>query len=218
MRTWDILVPTFYARTPMFLELLDQFEAQMRPGVRLIVERGERDPGHIAEKMQRLFEAADADYTCTCGDDTLLHPEYVSLIHTAMQQDPAPDVIGFKLQVTNWAHPQHHSIAFHGIPQLAWSPDRPDLFWGPPGAVRWCDLGTWMPVKHSIGRLSRFEDKHGDCDDTWTRGVMETGLVRTEVYFNEVLVRPRADDPGFHGQWEAVEPTPNPERAFVRYI
>ena len=99
MRTWDILVPTFYARTPMFLELLDQFEAQMRPGVRLIVERGERDPGHIAEKMQRLFEASDADYTCICGDDALLHPEYVSLLHTAMQQDPGPDVIGFKLQV-----------------------------------------------------------------------------------------------------------------------
>ena len=106
---------------PMFLHLLDQFEAQIRPGVRLLVARGPRDPEHMAEKQQALLEALDADYTCTCSDDALLHPEYVSLIHDAMQTDP--DVIGFKIQLWNGgpaASAQAHSIAFHGIPQLVW--------------------------------------------------------------------------------------------------
>jgi hypothetical protein len=216
VRTWDILVPTFYARTPLFLGLLDQLAAQMRPGVRVIAARGDRDPERIHEKQQALLDASDADYVCICADDALLHPEYVSLLHDAMQT--GPDVIGFKLQCSHWPEPQHHSIAFHGIPELAWAPNRPDLFWGPRGGVRWCDLGTWMPIKRSIGSRVRFEMLHGDCDDTWTRGVMATGLVRHEVYFNEVLVRPQVVDPGFHGQWEVVDATPHPERPFVKYI
>lgn len=206
MNTWDILVPTFYGRTRLFLQLLEQLDAQIRPGVRVIVARDDRTEP-LGDKCQRLMEASTADYTCLCGDDALLHPEYVSLIHGAMEY--GPDCIGFMLQY--WGphgpmrEPQPHSIAFRD----AFGLDA----WG--GAVV-CDFGTWMPVKRSIGSLVRFE---GAVDDEgWTRGVVATGLLRREVYFSEVLVRAQVLDQGFHGRWDPVEPSPDPQRDFVTYI
>lgn len=211
LKTWDILVPTFHARTPLYLQLLDQFERQIRPGVNLIVARDDRTEP-VGEKQQRMMEASTADYTCTCGDDALLHPEYVPLIHDAMQY--GPDTVGFVLQLWDASGPcdvpQRHSIAFHDIPMLR---DPRGPYWGP----WWCDLGTWMPVKRSIGSRVRFEG-HGDEDVRWTRGVWATGLLRTEVFINEVLVMPQVLDQGFFGSWDAVEATPDPERSFVRYI
>lgn len=209
MKTWDILVPTFHARTLLYLQLLDQLEAQMRPGVSVIVARDDRTEP-VGIKYQRLMEASAADYTCVCADDALLHPRYIEMIHNAMQADP--DAVGFKLQL--WGPsgpvgvPQHHSIAFHGVPCLLAPRGR---YWGP----EWCDLGTWMPVKRSIGSQVRFEG-HGDEDARWTGAVV--GRLRTEFYINEVLVMPQVLDQGFFGDWAPVAPTPNPERSFVRYI
>jgi hypothetical protein len=207
--TWDILVPTFYARTPLFVQLLDQLERQVRPGVRVIAARGERDPARIGEKYQAMMDASEADYTSVCADDALLHREYVSLIHDAMRA--GPDTVGFLLGLPHGVV-QAHSIAFHGVPGLEWSEYRPDLFWGP----HWCDLGTWMPVRRSIGSRVRFAVD--DSDDLWTRGVWETGLLRTEVFIREVLVAPQAVDQGFHGRWDPEAPSPHPERDFVTYI
>lgn len=207
MRSWDILVPTFHARTPLFVELLDQLEAQMEPGVGVIAARDDRTEP-LGDKCQRLMEASDADYTCLCADDALLHPEYIKQIHTAMQADP--DVIGFQLRLWGSDGPaqvaQAHSIAFQRVPELA------EGHYGP----FHCVLGTWMPVKRSIGSRVRF---HGEIDDEpWTRGVLATGLLKREFYIDEVLVMPQVLDQGFHGEWESVEPTPDPQRSFVRYV
>jgi hypothetical protein len=226
MRTWDLLCPTFFARTGVFLGLLDQLEQQIRPGVRLVCERGERNPAEIAAKQQRLLEASDADYVSLLGDDTLLHPNFIEWVHDAMQSDP--DVIGFKLQLWGadgpWRPPQHHSIAFHGVTGLEWHayPVHPQPYWGlPPNGTGWCDLGGWMPVKRSIAIQASYTaglDPNADQDAHWTRQVLGTGLLFKEVYFNEVLVKPQILDPGFHGEWAAVEATPHPERPFVTYI
>lgn len=206
MKTWDILVPTFYARTPLFVSLLDQIERQLQPGVRVIAARGERDPDHLGDKCQQLLEAASGDYTCFAGDDAILHQEYVPLIHKALQADP--DCVGFALDLSDVR--QVHSIAFHGIPGLEW-PGRPDLFWG----TYHCDLGTWMPVRRSLGVQGSLAGAGGE-DDRWTRGVVP--LLRTEVFISEVLVKHRGEDPGFHGEWGKEEPSPDPERDFVTYI
>lgn len=209
------MVPTFYARTPLFEGLLAQLDKQIRPGVKVIAARGERDPARIGEKWQRLNEASRADYICWCADDALLHPEYVSKIHDAMQY--GPDCIGFILQLVGPSGDgakQAHSIAFGRVPDLHW-PGRPDLHWG----TYFCDFGGWMPVKRSIGILARCDgdDDRGE-DDRWTRGVVATGLLKTEVYFDEVLVQPQLLDQGFHGSWQSVEPTPNPERPYLSYV
>jgi hypothetical protein len=217
MRTWDIMVPTFYGRTPIFLELLDQLEAQMRPGVRVVCERGERDPAGIAAKQQRLLEATSADYVSICADDALLHPRYVELIHDAMQCDP--DVIGFSFQLVGGngravRREQVHSIAFARCESLH-APGRPDLGWG----LEFCDLGTWMPVRRSIAIRCSFTDglDEEDHDAFWTRRVLATGLLKREVYLNDVLVMPQVRDAGFHGSWYDVPASPNPEREFVTY-
>jgi hypothetical protein len=169
--------------------------------VRVIAARGERDTANIGVKYQRMLDAATADYVSVCADDALLHPQYVELIHDALQSDP--DCVGFMLQI-GARPPQPHSIAFRDVPGL-----QP---WGP----LVCDLGTWMPVRRSIGSRVRFEA--GDSDEGWTRGVLATGLLRREVYISEVLVVAQVLDQGFHGHWEPAEPTPNPERPFVTYV
>ena len=92
----------------------------------------------LGDKCQRLMGASAADYTCLCGDDALLHPNYVEWFHDAMQFDP--DVIGFHLRIGDRPS-QPHSIAVHDDPTF-----KP---WGPVA----CDFGTWMPVKRSIGSL-----------------------------------------------------------------
>lgn len=211
MKTWDILVPTFHARTGLYLELLDQLDAQIRPGVRVIAARDDRTEP-VGLKLQRLMEASTADYVCVCADDAKLHPQYVELVHDAMQSDP--DVIGFILQLWNADGPcdvpQRHSIAFHGIPEL-W--DSRGCYWG----AHWCNLGNWMPVRRSIGCLVRYGG-HGDEDLRWTQGVIGTGLLKREVFLNEVLVMPQVLDEGFFGEWVPVVPSPDPVRSFVTYI
>jgi hypothetical protein len=147
------------------------------------------------------MEASTADYTCLCADDALLHPRYVELLHDAMQSDP--DCIGFMLQIGDRL-PEPHSIAFAHAPGFR------------PWTGQACDLGTWMPVKRSIGSQVRF---HGPVDDwEWTRGVLATGLLKHEVYLGEVLITAREVDQGFHGHWDPVAPTPDPPRPFVTYI
>lgn len=211
MRTWDILVPTHYARTGLYVQLLEQLDAQIQPGVRVICARDDRTEP-IGDKLQRLMEASQADYTCVCADDAKLHPSYVRLIHAAMQTDP--DVIGFILQYWDangpCREPQHHSIAFHGIEELQQWEGR---YWGP----RWCDLGMWMPVRRSIGSRVRVEGGGGE-DARWTAGVCATGLLKHEVYFHEVLVMPQQLDQGFHGHWQPVDASPDPQRPYVTYI
>lgn len=204
MKTWDVLVPTFHARTPLYLQLLEQLAAQVRPGVSVIVARDDRTEP-IGDKLQRLMEASAADYTCVCADDALLHPQYVELIHGAMQA--SPDAIGFKLRIGS-RPAQVHSIAFHGVPGLGCDDG---TYWGP----HHCDLGTWMPVKRSIGSLVRFHGGGGE-DARWTSQVAP--MLRTEFYISEVLVTAQVVDQGFHGHWEPVEATPNPERSFITYI
>jgi cellulose synthase/poly-beta-1,6-N-acetylglucosamine synthase-like glycosyltransferase len=49
-------------------------------------------------KRQALIQQADTDYVCFVDDDDAVVDDYCTLMLAAMDSDPAPDVIGFRLR------------------------------------------------------------------------------------------------------------------------
>lgn len=178
--TWNILITTIPHRHDKLLGLLADLDAQMQPGVSVLLCRDEHMAGY-RPGLQALMDAATAEYVSALADDDSYAPDAVSRIMAALAS--RPDYVGFRNRITEngaWKGPVIHSLAYHGwngcVPsELAFS--RP---WPPDGFK--LDLMYVNPVRREYAQQVRFRGLA--CDTQWADDIRALGVVKTEVFID----------------------------------
>jgi hypothetical protein len=147
-------------------------------------------------------------------DDDEVSDNYVALIGAALSHDP--DVVGFRLLRDDDSIPRIpmiHTIYYPATCNRVGYPDytSPDHQY---------HLVTHLnPLRRSIAMTGRFEGSENE-DGRWGATVRDSGLIRDEIYIDEVLYyyhRNSDDCFNTHVPMVGDEP-PVPQFSFVRYI
>lgn len=203
---WQILIPHMPHRHAKLVELLDVLEAQMMPGVEVLIYTDNLEASY-ADKCQALADAATADYTSHLGNDDSVAPDFVPKILDALEQDP--DYVGFRVRYTEAGVQQMPVI--HSLQCGGWS-DTPE------GLYR--DLMYYNPIRRELADMVRFRGPF--CDIEWGDDLRALGCVKNEVFIDEELhyyQRNPADN--FHTTRVPMpedEIPPVPEYSFVKHL
>ena len=202
--TWQILVPHIPHRHAKLLDLLDVLEAQMRPGVEVLIYTDNLEVSYT-EKLQTLMDAATADYVSVMSNDDSVSPDFVTLIAEALKS--WPDYVGFRVRYTEAGIPQAPVI--HSLQCGCWR-DTPDIL------LR--DLMYYNPIRRGLAQRVKFRGQF--CDTEWADDLRALGCVRTEVFIDQELhyyQRDPADN--FHTTRVPMEEMPViPDYDFVRHL
>src|SRR6185369_16979838 len=202
--TWQILVPHIPHRHAKLLDLLDVLEAQMRPGVEVLIYTDNLEVSYT-EKLQTLMDAATADYVSVMSNDDSVSPDFVPLITEALKS--WPDYVGFRVRYTEAGVPQAPVI--HSLRCGCWR-DTPDIL------LR--DLMYYNPIRRGLAQRVKFRGQF--CDTEWADDLRAMGCVRTEVFIDQELhyyQRDPADN--FHTTRVPMEEMPViPDYDFVRHL
>lgn len=181
--SWQILIPTIPHRHAKLCGLLEVLDAQMRPGVRVMVYRDNLEVSY-AGKLQALYDAATADYVSSLADDDSVAPDFIPAVCEAMEQDP--DYVGFRVRYTEAGVPQLpviHSLACGG-----WRQDAAGLY---------RDYMYYNPVRRSLAQRVKFRGPY--CDEEWAQDMRSLGVAATQVYIDrEMLYYQRDSADNFH--------------------
>jgi hypothetical protein len=91
---WEILIPHIPHRHAKFVELLEVLRPQMMPGVGVVVYADNLEADYPT-KLQRLTEAATADYISGASNDDSVSDGFVPVIMAALKRKP--DYVGFDI-------------------------------------------------------------------------------------------------------------------------
>jgi Glycosyl transferase family 2 len=168
---WQILVTTIPHRHEKLCGLLGTLDAQMRPGVSVLLARDTRLAGY-RPALQALMDAATAEYVSAIADDDSVSPEFVPKITAALES--RPDYVGFRVRYTENGvrqRPVIHSLACGG--------------WSDNGAAFRRDLMYQNPVRREHAQRVRFRGLA--CDTEWADDMRALGCVRTEVFIDDEI-------------------------------
>ena len=94
---WQILITTIPHRHDKLCALLEYLDAQMRPGVGVLLCRDEHLAGY-RPGLQALMDAATAEYVSAIADDDTYSPDAIPRITAALET--RPDYVGFRVRLT----------------------------------------------------------------------------------------------------------------------
>ncbi len=182
--TWQILITTIPHRHDKLLGLLAVLDAQMQPGVSVLLCRDEHMAGY-RPGLQALMDAATAEYVSAIADDDSYCPDAVSRIMAALASNP--DYVGFRVRIIQDGVHQGlviHSLAYHGwngcVPsEGGYYRQRP-----PDGSFR-LDLMYVNPVRREHAQQVRF--RGFACDVEWADDIRALGIVKTEVFIDDEI-------------------------------
>jgi glycosyl transferase family 2 len=183
MTTWQILVPTIPHRHEKLCALLEVLDAQMRPGVSVLLYRDNLQASYPA-KMQALMDAATAEYVSTLSDDDSVSPDFVPRVLAALES--SPDQVGFRVRYTEAGvlqSPVTHSLRCGG--------------WYEDGTGFYRDIMHFNPIRRELARQVRFRGLV--CDVEFAADLRALGIIRTEVFIDDEIfyyMRDSADN--FH--------------------
>lgn len=179
---WQILVTTIPHRHDTLLKLLAHLDAQMQPGVSVLLCRDERMDGY-RPGLQALMDAATAEYVSALADDDSYAPDAIPRVMAALES--RPDYVGFRqrfIQDGRLMPPAINSLANYGwngcVPsELGYS--RP---WD--GGFK-LDLMYVNPVRREHAQRVRFRGTA--CDTQWADDMRALGIVKTEVFIDDEI-------------------------------
>jgi hypothetical protein len=187
--TWNILIATIPHRHDKLLALLADLDAQMQPGVSVLLCRDEHMAGY-RPGLQALMDAATAEYVSALADDDAYSPDAVSRIMAALET--RPDYVGFRVRLTQNGvrmPPVIHSLAYHGWNGCVPSEQSFSRPWGPGGFT--LDLMYVNPVRREHAQRVRF--RGFACDTEWADDMRALGIVKTEVFIDDEIYYYRRD-------------------------
>lgn len=182
--TWQILVTTIPHRHDKLLSLLEYLDAQMQPGVSVLLCRDEHLDGY-RPGLQALMDAATAEYVSALADDDSYSPNAISRIMAALETHP--DYVGFRNRIIENGVPRPpviHSLAYYGwngcVPSEGgyyrpWTQEQPFTL----------DLMYVNPVRREYAQRVRFRGLA--CDTQWADDLRELGIVNTEVFIDDEI-------------------------------
>jgi glycosyltransferase involved in cell wall biosynthesis len=141
--------------------------------VEIILDKSDKT---IGEKRNALLEKALGKYVCFIDSDDWISRDYVRLIMNAIQSDP--DCVSLRgIITTDGQDPLvfEHSLKYH-----KW-----DTLSGPIKYIRTPNhLNT---IRASIAKQFRFPEKNFGEDHSYSNILYASGLLKAEVYIDEVL-------------------------------
>lgn len=177
---WQILITTIPHRHDKLLGLLATLDAQMQPGVGVLLCRDEHMDGY-RPGLQALMDAATAEYVSALADDDSYSPDAISRIMTSLKT--RPDYVGFRNRIIeNGVHkgPVIHSLAYYGWNGCVPSEEGFNHPWPPDGFK--LDLMYVNPVRRELVQQVRFRGLA--CDTQWADDIRALGIVKTEVFID----------------------------------
>jgi hypothetical protein len=203
---WQILIPHIPHRHEKLIELLDTLYPQMRPNVEVIVYTDNLDVSYV-EKLQTLYDAADAEYVSSLANDDSVSPDFIPRVCEALKQKP--DYVGFRVRYTEDG--QRQMPVIHSLKCGGWF-DTPDAY------LR--DMMYYNPIRRELAQQVKFRGPF--CDREWADDLRALGCVKTEIFIDdEMLYYRRNSSDNFH---TVREPVPAdqvlelPEYPFVRHM
>lgn len=191
--TWQILIATIPHRHAKLISLLETFDAQMKPGVSVLIYRDNLQVSY-PEKMQALMDAASAEYVSTISDDDSVSHDFIPRVRTALL--PRPDQVGFRVRYTESGRlqlPVIHSLRCGG--------------WYETGSGYYRDIMHFNPVKTELAKQVRFRGLV--CDVEWAEDLRNLGIIKTEEFIDdEIFYYQRDSSDNFH---TVVRRQPMPE-------
>ena len=177
--TWEILITTIPHRHDKLLGLLAYLDAQMQPGVSVLLCRDEHMDGY-RPGLQALMDAATAEYVSALADDDSYAPDAIPRVMAALES--RPDYVGFRQRFTQNGHrmgPVTNSLVYYG-----WNGHVPSelAFQGAAPGEFTLDLHYVNPVRREYAQQVRFRGLA--CDTQWADDMRELGIVKTEVFID----------------------------------
>jgi hypothetical protein len=169
---WDILVTSIPHRHGKLLELLECLDAQMVPGVGMILYRDDLEVPY-GDKTQALIDASTADYVSCVDDDDLLAPGAVAKVHAALMKEP--QYVGFRVRWTRDGVPQLPVI--HSLSCGGWH-DRPERLER--------DITQFNPIRRDLALLGKWEGGY-EAERHWAAQVRDSMRVGDEEFIDEEL-------------------------------
>lgn len=205
--TWDLLIAHIPHRHDELVRLLDTLEAQMKPGVGVLIYADNLEARYGA-KCQALVQASTADYVSHISNDDLVAPDFIAEVLAALETEP--DYVGFEVRFTEKGElqvPVYHSLRYTN--------------WVNGSGSIYRDIVHFNPMRRELAQRVVFRE-HLDADRLWATGQREMGGVNTEVYIDKPMLYYQHDDQDTF--MTPREPMPEaeipdlPRRPFVRYI
>lgn len=171
----SILIAGVYDRNEKRAELLRGLERQATAGVEiLVIADGRESP--LAQKCNRLMDAARGEYLCFIDDDDMVPEYYVAEILAAVAA--APDAVGFIQD--HWTDGVHTNFCIHSIRRERVDPRLDGVEWHAEILPKMC------PMRREIAATVRFDEGKRKMEDyEWAWEVNK--LLRTEVFIDRVM-------------------------------
>lgn len=169
----SILICSIEERKEVLNELLLNLKKQIndtgnKSNVEILLEidGGEKS---IGSKRQSLLDRARGEYIVFIDDDDRISNFYVEKILKAVNKKP--DCIGFRGRFKNWLFTNSLSI-------------QEKMFDGKQHFSHICHIN---PIKKYIAAKFKFEDRFFEEDKIWLNSVLNSKLLKTEVFINEEM-------------------------------
>jgi len=163
----------------------------------------------IGFKRNALLQNCKSEYTCFIDDDDAISKDYLKIIIDTLSDNPGIDCLSLRGIMTTDGH--NPEVFEHSIQYNDWltKPDAPCKYeqhsvkysnWENDNSIRY-DRSTSerLPIKYirfpnhlnviraDIAKQFKFPETNYGEDHAWSKALHESGLLKNEVYIDEVL-------------------------------
>ena len=176
----SILVPTLTGREALFAKLMQSLEDQIAAcqAQEVVEVLTDIDDGlmTIGEKRNRLMDKATGTFIASIDDDDDIHPRYVELILSAIDQNPGLQVLGLKGEMV-FADGTRQAFIYSNEYSEYWTID--GIMRRPPHHLN--------PMLRSIAMQFRYEHVRAHEDADVALRMARAGVLQRQVMVHPVL-------------------------------
>lgn len=179
LEKWDVETPRMKDGQPVLSEhgspIIDVFSHSFKHPdiVEIVLDKSSES---IGTKRNNLLDKSLGDYVCFIDSDDWVSKDYVKLIMNAIQS--SPDCVSLKgVFTTDGENPE---IFEHSLKYKSWRTTN-----NPVKYER--TINHLNTVKASIAKQIKFPETNFGEDHHWSMALHKSGMLKTEVYIEEVL-------------------------------
>lgn len=176
----SILIPTLSSRASILARLIKKLDIQINaysptPAIEVLIFEDNRELS-VGAKRTRLLTEAHGEFVVFVDDDDDISDDYVAQFAGAIQRNPAADCIGMRgVITTNGKDPRQVIYSLRNKKLY----DAAGIYYRPP-----CHL---TPIRRTIAAKFPYLDASFGEDSDWSLKLMQSGLLKTEVFIDKVL-------------------------------
>lgn len=175
-KLWSILICTLDERADSFKALTDKVYAQIKElglqnEIEILAFKDNRQYS-VGFKRNELLRASAGKYICFLDDDDDVHDNYISMIYTALKQNP--DCVSLTGIISH--HGEHRKKFVHSLKYNSYF-EQDNVYYRPPNHLN--------PMRRSVAIQCMFPELNHSEDIRWAMAVTNMALLKTEVTIDE---------------------------------